>query len=173
MRRIKSYNGTTKEITVQTPLLAAPADGDTFVMPAIRAFMTPDIEDIADQVMDELTAEHPDAGSLSKAITDIVEDTANLQGNQGDWTTATSVTVSDKTGFTLSAAGADAILEEIVEGTHTMREILRLLTAAMVGKSSGGGTATVTFRDIDDTKDRIVATVTTVGNRTTVTLTED
>ena len=173
MRRIKSYNGTTKEITVQTPLLAAPADGDTFVMPAIRAFMTPDIEDIADQVMDELTAEHPDAGSLSKAITDILEDTANLQGNQGDWTTATSVTVSDKTGFTLSAAGADAILDGIVEGTHTMREILRLLTAAMVGKSSGGGTATVTFRDIDDTKDRIVATVTTVGNRTTVTLTED
>ena len=173
MRRVKSYNGTTKEVTVHTPLHAAPADGDTFVMPAIRAFLTPDIEDIADQVLEELTADHPTAGSLSKAITDILEDTADLQGNQSAWATATSVAVSDKTGFSLSAAGVDAILDENVEGTHTLREILRLLGAYAAGKSSGGGTATVTFRDMDDTKDRIVATVTSVGNRTGVTLTED
>lgn len=84
-----------------------------------------------------------------------------------------SVEVGDKTGFSLSDAGVDAILDENIEGTHTFREMLRLLTAATVGKSSGGGTTTVTFRDIDDTKDRIVATVTSVGNRTGMTLTED
>jgi len=83
------------------------------------------------------------------------------------------IATGSKTGFSLSATGVDAILDEIIEGTHTMRKIMRLLGAYAVGKSSGGGTASVTFRDIDDTKDRIVATVTEVGNRTDITLTED
>lgn len=148
MRRIKDYDGSTKEITIQTPLDAAPANADTFILPTVRAFLTPDIEDVADAVLDELTADHAITGSLS-------------------------VAVSDKTGYSLSDVGVDAILDENVEGTHTFREMLKLFAAAMVGKSSGGGTTTVTFRDIDDTKDRIVATVTAVGNRTAITLTED
>jgi hypothetical protein len=106
-------------------------------------------------------------------LTLTLADTAELQGNQSAWATATSVTVSDKTGFALSAAGVDAILDENIEGTHTLREIMRLLGAYAAGKSSGGGTASITFRDLDDSKDRIVATVTSVGNRTAVTLTED
>lgn len=84
----------------------------------------------------------------------------------------TDSALTDKTGFALSDAGIDGILDENIEGTHTFREMLRLLAAATVGKSSGGGTTTVTFRDIDDTKDRIVATVTSVGNRTAMNLTE-
>ena len=103
----------------------------------------------------------------------ILVDTDELQTNQGNWATATSVTVSDKTGFSLSDVGVDAILDEIVEGTHSLREILRLLGSYAFGKTSGGGTATVTFRDVDDTKDRIVATVTSVGDRTSIVLTED
>jgi len=49
MRRIKSYVGASKEITLQTPLNVAPANADTFLIVAARAFLTVDIEDIVDQ----------------------------------------------------------------------------------------------------------------------------
>lgn len=75
MRRIKDYNGTTKEITVQTAFDQIPANDDTFIIVAARAFLTVDIEDIADAVLDELTADHTGAGSLSKALIDVLEDT--------------------------------------------------------------------------------------------------
>ncbi|KKM83304.1 hypothetical protein LCGC14_1310740 [marine sediment metagenome] len=56
--------------------------------------------------------------------------------------------------------------EDIVEGTLTQKEAMRLLLAVLTGLTSGGGTDTLTFRDIGDTKDRLVATVDRDGNRT-------
>jgi hypothetical protein len=81
-----------------------------------------------------------------------------------------SVTVSDKTGFALSASGIDDILDEAVEGGVTMRQTLRIFLSAFAAKASGGGTSTVVFRDIGDTKDRITLTVDSAGNRSAVTL---
>jgi len=46
--------------------------------------------------------------------------------------------------------------------------MLRIILAAVAGKASGGGTATIKFRDQADTKDRITATVDVDGNRTLV-----
>lgn len=63
-------------------------------------------------------------------------------------------------------AAVDAILDEAVEGAYTMRQILRLLAAHGLGKASGGGTSTLAYRDLADTKDRITQTVNAVGNRT-------
>jgi len=57
----------------------------------------------------------------------------------------------------------------LVEGANSAVEYIRLLKAAALGKSSGGGTTSITFRDDADTKDRITATVTSVGDRTEVT----
>lgn len=71
---------------------------------------------------------------------------------------------------TMSSAAVDAILDDPVEGSYTMRQLLRLMAAALFGKASGGGTATITFRDLGDSKDRITATVTSNGNRTVVVL---
>ena len=71
---------------------------------------------------------------------------------------------------TMSSAAVDSILDDPVEGSYTMRQLLRLMAAALFGKASGGGTATITFRDTGDSKDRITATVTSNGNRTTVVL---
>jgi hypothetical protein len=71
---------------------------------------------------------------------------------------------------TLSSAAVDSILDDPVEGSYTMRQLLRLMASALFGKASGGGTATITFRDLGDSKDRITATVTSNGNRTTVVL---
>lgn len=62
------------------------------------------------------------------------------------------------------------ILDDPSDGLYTPRQILRLLASAIVGKATGGGTATITFRDINDTKNRIVATVDINGNRSLVIL---
>jgi hypothetical protein len=76
---------------------------------------------------------------------------------------------NDKTGYALSATGVDAIIDEIIEGTLTLRQSLRIIYAVLFGKSTGGGTASVTFRDIGDTKARVTATVDANGNRTGIT----
>ena len=73
------------------------------------------------------------------------------------------------TGVPLSAAAVDAVHDDVVEGTLTHRQILRILLAALAGKSSGGGSSTITYRDLADTKNRISATVDANRNRTAVT----
>jgi len=67
-----------------------------------------------------------------------------------------------------NAAIADAVHDEVVEGTVTLRQALRLFLSVMTGKSSGGGTTSITFRDIGDTKNRLNVTVDSKGNRTAV-----
>lgn len=56
-----------------------------------------------------------------------------------------------------------SVLDVPVEGSITVREALRVLLAVAAGKTSivdlGGGAATVTFRDTEDTTDRLVATM--------------
>lgn len=69
----------------------------------------------------------------------------------------------------LSATGVDDILDEVVEGTTTMRQMLRGYASALLGKASGLGTTTAVYRDVGDTKARITATVDTDGNRTAIT----
>jgi hypothetical protein len=67
---------------------------------------------------------------------------------------------------------ADALLDRAagVETGHTVRQAMRLMLAALVGKVSGAGGATVTIRDTGDSKNRIVASVDAAGNRSAVTL---
>lgn len=78
---------------------------------------------------------------------------------------------ADAIGASELAAGAvDEILDEVIEGTVTLRQALRIMLAALAGKSSGGGTATISFFGLDGTTDRVVATVDGSRNRTAVTL---
>lgn len=65
---------------------------------------------------------------------------------------------------------ANNVWDDQTEGGLTFRQLYKILCAVQFGKSSGGGTFTVTFRDVGDTKDRVVATVTQDGNRVGVTL---
>jgi len=66
-----------------------------------------------------------------------------------------------------------AIMNYMVEGNYTFEQCIRLLTAVAAGKTTivdlGGGLATVTFRDINDTQDRVIADMTD-SERTTVAL---
>ena len=68
-----------------------------------------------------------------------------------------------------SAAIADAVLDDAVEGSETLRQAVRLIRAAAVGKLSGAATTEITIRDAADTKARITATVDSNGNRSAVT----
>lgn len=66
---------------------------------------------------------------------------------------------------------ADALLDraDAIETGLTLRKILRGFGAALLGKVSGAATSTVIFRDVNDTKDVITATVDANGNRTAIT----
>lgn len=79
-----------------------------------------------------------------------------------------SAQVSTFTALSPQTLAAALLDNEDVESNLSVREALRLLTAVLGGKVSGGGTATITIRDVNDSKDRIVATVTNDGNRTSV-----
>lgn len=59
---------------------------------------------------------------------------------------------------------------EVIEGTFTAAELLRVIAAALAGQLSGAGGATITILGVDGATDRIVASVTPDGNRTNVTL---
>ena len=65
---------------------------------------------------------------------------------------------------------ADDVLDEPVEGAITLRQSARVLLAYLAGKASGGGTATVSFRNQADNLNRIVMTVDANGNRSAVVL---
>jgi hypothetical protein len=75
-----------------------------------------------------------------------------------------SLTVAER------GAVADAIHDEVVEGTLTLRQLLRIMLAAVAGKSSGFPAGPAVYRDNADTKARITATVDADGNRSAVTL---
>jgi len=65
---------------------------------------------------------------------------------------------------------ADNILNGIVEGTYTLKQIVRLMASVLTGKTSGGGTNVLRFRDLLDSKDRVVSTVDSNSNRVSVVL---
>ncbi len=67
----------------------------------------------------------------------------------------------------LAADAVDEILDEVIEGTITFRQAMRLCLAALAGKTNTGGTV---FRNTGDSKPRITATVDASGNRTAMTL---
>lgn len=70
----------------------------------------------------------------------------------------------------LTPAAIDAILDEVVDGGYTVRQLLRGYASALMAKLSGADINLPVFRDIGDTKDRISAVTDAAGNRTAVTL---
>lgn len=60
------------------------------------------------------------------------------------------------------------IFGHVVEGALTFEEYIRVIYAGLANLSGGGGTNTLNFRDLADTKNRILATVDGSGNRLAV-----
>ena len=145
-----SFPGTADEWSALKIILGVPASGTTPEDP------TAGILDTIRDDTNELQTDWANGGRLDLLLDAVLADT----GTDG-------VVLSSST---LNAI-ADALLDRTagVETNRTPRQALRLILAAAAGKSSGAGTGTVTYRDTNDTVNRIVATATD-GNRTAVTL---
>jgi hypothetical protein len=85
-----------------------------------------------------------------------------------DGETVTVGTNNDKTGYALSTAGIAAIFASVIETGLTFLQYVKYSAAVLFGKSSGGGTTTIRFRNTADTVNRISATVDSNENRTAV-----
>lgn len=96
----------------------------------------------------------------------------------GSMSLSSSVTL-DADAFMIATAGgptplspeglaASLLDENDIETGYSLRESIRLILASSAGKLSGAEGTTITIRDINDTVNRIVATVDANGNRTAV-----
>ena len=112
-----------------------------------------------------------DTGTTLPATLTTIEGKINTIDDFVDTEVAAILADTGTDGVPLTAAAVDAILDEVVDndGTSiTLRGAIKLILSVLTGKSSGGGTATVVFRDVADVKNRISATVDADGNRTAV-----
>jgi hypothetical protein len=98
------------------------------------------------------------SGSISNSITNQVNLSADIGGP-----------------VELSPQGlAEELLDnQDIETGYSMRESLRVILSALSGKLSGAGSSGISIRDVNDTVDRIIATVDANGNRTAITITKD
>lgn len=93
------------------------------------------------------------AGSVSASIP-FVADVGSVTGTIGN----------------LAAGAVDQIWDEVVDGiTYTGRQTLRLMNSFVAAKVTGAGTVQITFRDLDDGRNRIIMDVDASGNRSSVT----
>jgi hypothetical protein len=147
----------------------------------------PSAASIADAVWDEATAGHTTGGTFGEQLkSDVDAILADTNELQTDWVNGgrldliidainaktTNLPASPAATGDIPAAStiATAVLDVAngIETSITPREALRLILAACAGKLSGAATTTVTIRNVGDTKDRLVATVDSDGNRTAI-----
>jgi hypothetical protein len=137
---------------------------------------------LRDQI--DITVDNMNSNVINMAVnvTDILVDTDELQTDWHDGGRLDLIVDATKgyvdtevadikavTDTLTLAAIADAVHDETTEVGMTLREAINIILAALAGKSSGGGTNTIKFQDQADTKPRITATVTAVGDRTAIT----
>ena len=72
----------------------------------------------------------------------------------------------------VAAPSADTIAAQVwsqaIEAGLSAEEVTRIMFSVLTGKVSGAETGTERFRDVADTKDRLVVTVDDDGNRSAV-----
>jgi len=139
----------------------------------LKDFLDAQLSTIAGYLDTEIAAIKAVTDNLpnSGALSDIDTGVNNIEALISDSKIAAQVKGMDADVITASALNADAIDEihdEVVEGSITLRQAIRLFLSLFTGKSSGGGTTTITFRDIADSKNRLQVTVDNQGNRTDV-----
>lgn len=125
------------------------------------------------QAISSLSASLSGSGTISEAqLGAIVQLAATLNGSgtisaatlRGIASLSSSIEIAQTTGISVND-----ILGGEVETGFTIQDALRLILSAVAGKVSGAETTTITFRNVVDDKDRIVATVDSNGNRSSLT----
>jgi hypothetical protein len=73
IRKIQTYSGSTKKVTVKTKLPYVPANGDKLAIIPTRSFTVniDDLPEMADAVWDETVSDHQSVGSFGEAITEV------------------------------------------------------------------------------------------------------
>ncbi|HKR56937.1 MAG TPA: hypothetical protein VJS20_11610 [Gemmatimonadales bacterium] len=184
---VASYVGSTKVATMQNTWTVTPDNTSKYVIIPSPFVIDP---------WDEARSNHTTSGSFGEGVASVqgnvtgnvagtVGAAASVTGNVGgnvagsvnSVTTGVTVTTNnDKTGYALTSGErtsiADAQLDEAngVETSLTMRQALRLIAAVSGGKTNGMNTTTAHVRDVNDTANRVTATLDGNGNRTAVTL---
>jgi hypothetical protein len=91
----------------------------------------------------------------------------------GVTTTANLTTNNDKTGYTLSASGIDSIFAEEVDNDGnaiSLSGAMKLILSVLTGNSDGGGTTTLTFKDLTTgLSNRLSLTASVDGDRSAIT----
>jgi len=134
---------------------------------------------------DNLPADPADESNVLAAIAGVLADTDNIQtrlpaalvGGRMD----SDVGAMQANTLSASALATDAVNEIVAAvfarafsaayGGLTFDQIMKVLIATQAAKTSGGGTATFTIRNLNDSADVIVASVDADGNRSVVTIT--
>lgn len=159
------------EANVQTHAEAALAVYD----PPTRAELTSDKAEI----IAEVNANEAKIDTVDAVVDAIKAKTDNLPASPAAVGSAMTLTSAyDAAKSAASQASVDAlnditvadIMAAVVEGSLTLQQTLRLALAVLAGKSSGGGSSQIIFRDTADAKNRVMATVDTSGNRTDIVL---
>lgn len=70
--------------------------------------------------------------------------------------------------FSIRNRAVELLQTDGIETGYSLRDAIRLILAASAGKLSGAETTQIYIRDPNDTKNRISATVSASGNRTSV-----
>lgn len=109
-------------------------------------------------------------GALSAIAHCFASKSVSLLGDGALSATAHMVATNPTVELTAAQISTDILDQQDIESGYSLREALRIMLTALAGKVSGAGTSTITFRNVTDDKNRIVADVDNDGNRTTVTL---
>lgn len=103
-------------------------------------------------------------GAIAGLVSDITASGTASADIEAKASISADIDVAD-TGVTLTANDvATAVWGRTAEGAYSYADLVRILAAVAAGQTTivdnGNGTATVTFRDVNDTKDRVVAEMT-------------
>jgi len=102
----------------------------------------------------------------------IITDLGTIEGKVDIIDANVDTILTDVGNVPTASENADALLDRAngIETGYTPRQSMRLILSATAAKLSGAATTNVLIRDVNDTKNRIDATVDADGNRTAVTL---
>ena len=174
-RACYAYNGTTCQASIRPAWATPPNNTSWFSILNVGSVVVAAMEDIdfsatmktsLDTIGDTVVSDiHTDVADVH---TDVGTAIANI-GTVGGYVDTEVAAIKAVTDTLTLAAIADAVHDETTEAGMTHREAINIMLAALAGKSTGGGTNTIKFKDQADTKFRITATVTADGDRTAIT----
>lgn len=157
-RMIDDYAGSTKQASVTPDWNVVPDSDDTFIIYLPDGRQVPTVSVTTNGIT---TASITQGSITTSAFTAGAIDAAAI---------ATGAVDADALAADAATEIAVAVMASVIEGTTSLTEVLKVLFAVCAGKTDGGGTTTVHFRNRADDKNRVTATLDINGNRTAVTL---